>query len=151
MARLAGSGKDPCPAGRSLNPMRILIIEDDAFLRAAYNVVLLQRGMEVCMAHDGELGLTMAKVGRPDAILLDIVLPKLSGGEVLLNLKADPLTRDIPVLVFSNYCTEQECRTLVAAGAVACLPKTRTSLHELGSRLAALSQASVSGPNSRRL
>src|ERR1041384_6274534 len=59
--------------------MRILIIEDDAFLRRAYEVGLRGQGFEVHAAADGEIGISMAAMNPPEAILLDILMPALSG------------------------------------------------------------------------
>jgi DNA-binding response OmpR family regulator len=63
--------------------MQILVIEDDAFLRKAYEVSLRSQGFDVILATDGALGLRMAEAVHPDAILLDVLLPMLTGVEVL--------------------------------------------------------------------
>jgi DNA-binding response OmpR family regulator len=80
--------------------MQILVIEDDAFLRKAYEVSLRSQGFDVILATDGALGLRMAEAVHPDAILLDVLLPMLTGVEVLQRLKHHPALSNIPVIVF---------------------------------------------------
>src|SRR6185503_9520393 len=77
---------------------RILLVEDDRFLRRACEASLRQSGFTVVSAADGVAGLRAAGEASPDLILLDVLLPGMSGLEVLRHAKADPMTRDIPVL-----------------------------------------------------
>lgn len=81
---------------------RILVIEDDAFLMDAYKVKLQQSKYGILFAQDGEAGLDIARRERPDVIILDLVLPKMSGVDVLKALKDGDDTKDIPVIVASN-------------------------------------------------
>jgi len=77
---------------------------------------LHKAGYEVIYAEDGEAALAMARSHRPDLILLDLILPKLSGPEVLRHLKEDRQTADIPVVVLSGL-TERNREKLIDAGA----------------------------------
>jgi DNA-binding response OmpR family regulator len=121
--------------------MRILIIEDDAFLCRAYEVGLRGQGFDVQIAADGEIGMRMAGANPPDAILLDILLPGLSGTQVLDQLKQNPKVSAIPVIVLSNCCTTSEAAAVLAMGASAYLPKSRAPLADIGKTIRELCPA----------
>ena len=112
--------------------MRILIIEDDAFLRRAYEVGLRGQGFEVQVAADGEIGISLAEVNPPDAILLDILMPALSGVRVLERLRQRPDVARVPVVVLSNNCTANEGQAMLAMGASAYLSKTGARIADIG-------------------
>jgi len=103
---------------------RILIIEDNqanmdllVYLLSAFGHVPLQ-------AFDGERGVVMAREERPDLILCDLHLPRLDGYGVLAALRADPVTRDIPILAASAVPVTDGCASLRRAGFSGCLPKS---------------------------
>lgn len=96
----------------------ILIIDDDRFFLEFYRAELSQYNIETEFAEDGVEGLKKAQAGKPDMILLDVMLPKMDGFEVLKRLKADEATRDIPVLVISALGAESDKEKFVALGAV---------------------------------
>lgn len=81
---------------------KILVIEDEATLQKALVEILEQSGYQVNSALDGEKGWEIAKEDVPDLILLDIILPKMDGFDVLKNLKGDPKTEAIPVIILTN-------------------------------------------------
>jgi CheY-like chemotaxis protein len=81
--------------------VKILLIDDSRFMRLANQRALTHAGHEVIGSDDGEKGLEVAIQIQPDLILLDMMLPKLSGPEVLKALKENPRTRSIPVIVLS--------------------------------------------------
>jgi CheY-like chemotaxis protein len=82
---------------------RILLIDDDRDIRTITNLVLLtQQVGEVLEAGSGQEGIAAARTKRPDVILLDMRLPDISGETVLQLLRADPWTRDIPVVLFTS-------------------------------------------------
>jgi|SRR6185312_7695106 DNA-binding response OmpR family regulator len=112
--------------------MRILIIEDDPFLRRAYEVGLRGQGFEVHVAADGEIGISLAEVNPPDAILLDILMPALSGVQVLERLKQNPDIARVPLVVLSNNCTADEGQAMLAIGASAYLSKTGARIADIG-------------------
>jgi CheY-like chemotaxis protein len=114
---------------------RVLVVEDDRFLRRACEASLRQRGFGVITAADGEEGLRLARAERPDLVLLDLLMPKMSGLEVLRALKGDAATRAIPVLVLSNSSREQDVAEIMALGAEGYLVKADLSLQALGVRV----------------
>lgn len=81
---------------------KILIIEDDFFIRELYLRQLQKEGFEVSGSADGADGLVQANNLKPDLILLDIMLPKLNGLDLLRTLKTRPETQNIPVILLSN-------------------------------------------------
>lgn len=117
---------------------RILLVDDDRFLRRACEIGLRRKGFTVVTAADGEEGLRLARTEAPDLILLDILMPRMSGIEVLRALKADEGTRSIPVLVLSNSSQEGSIQQTVALGAIGYLVKANLSLDQLGDRVAKL-------------
>lgn len=117
---------------------RILLAEDDRFLRKAAEATLKQHGFDVLTATDGEEALRLARAERPDLILLDLIMPKLQGFEALRALKADPATRAIPVIVLSNLGQSQDVQQTIEAGAAAYFVKANLSLQELVRRVDAV-------------
>jgi CheY-like chemotaxis protein len=116
---------------------RILLIEDDKFLRRACEVSLKKRGFTVLTAVDGEEGLQQARTGYPDLILLDMLMPKLSGIETLEALKSDDRMCSIPVVILSNSSVEADVQKAKDLGAVGYLVKASLSLQELGDKVLA--------------
>ncbi len=113
----------------------VLLIEDDKFLRKACEISLKKRGLTVLTAMDGEEGLCQARTGAPDLILLDMLMPKLSGLETLDALKKDEQTRRIPVVILSNSSIDSDVKKAKALGASGYLVKASLSLQELGDRV----------------
>jgi CheY-like chemotaxis protein len=116
-------------------PKRILLAEDDRFLRKATQAALGRAGFTVLPACDGEEALHLAINGSPDLILLDLIMPKLQGFEVLRWLKEDPNTAEIPVIVLSNLGQEGDVQQAMQGGAVDYLVKSGLSLKELVRRV----------------
>jgi DNA-binding response OmpR family regulator len=114
---------------------RVLIIEDDKLLRKACEAGLQKRGLEVLTAADGEEGIRQARDGSPDLILLDMLMPKLSGMETLVELKKDEKTSHIPVVILSNSSIETTIQKATDLGAIGYLVKASLSLQELGDRV----------------
>lgn len=104
--------------------MRLALIEDNLDLRTGFRQVLSRAGYEVLTARDGEEGLSLVRESHPDLILLDMLLPKRSGLEVLRALKADPATAGIPVLVLSSLPHSDEFQ-IVLEGAAEYIVKSR--------------------------
>jgi DNA-binding response OmpR family regulator len=117
---------------------QILLVEDDRFLRRACAAGLRQRGWTVLTAVDGEEALRMIRSERIDLVLLDMLMPKLHGLDVMRALKAEERTQSIPVLVLSNSSREQDVQEIMKLGAVGYLVKANLSLQELGNRVAEL-------------
>lgn len=95
----------------------ILLIEDDEFLAELYATKLNLEGFEVGLAVDGKKGLRMIKEKKPDLLLLDIILPKLDGFELLKIMKADRELKDIPVILLTNLSQKDEVKRGLALGA----------------------------------
>jgi len=102
--------------------VKILLVDDSRTIRKANERILVKVGYEVVCAEDGESALLLAQEHKPDLILLDMILPRMSGPEVLQHLKADARTVDIPVVVLSSL-TEKNKQKLVEAGAEEYLEK----------------------------
>jgi len=117
-------------------PATILLAEDDRILRKAGEATLKKRGYAVIAAVDGEDALAKARAHKPDLILLDVIMPKLQGFEVLASLKSDAATRDIPVIMLSNLQDESDVRKATDAGALDYLVKSNVPLDVLAARIA---------------
>lgn len=102
--------------------MKILFVEDSKFLRVATGRTLTRAGYEMSFAGDGDEALLMASEKSPDLILLDMMLPKMSGLEVLKALKKDSTTAAIPVIVLTGL-SQKNADRLRRDGAVAFLAK----------------------------
>ena len=116
----------------------ILLVEDDRFLRRACEVSLRRRGLTVLTAGDGEEALSAVQAELPGLILLDLLLPKLSGLDVLRALRSDERTRAVSVLVLSNSSNERDVQEVLALGVVGYLVKANLSLQDLGDHVARL-------------
>ena len=110
---------------------KILFIEDEAALQEAFGGFLRQAGYEVINALDGEIGLRLAEAEKPDLILLDLVLPKYNGFEVLEKLKASKKTKNIPVIVLTNMEKMEDVDKAIELGAKTYLVKTQYELGEV--------------------
>jgi CheY-like chemotaxis protein len=118
--------------------LTILLVDDNRHLQIAFKKVLSSSGYRVELASDGEEGLLLAHSTRPDVILLDMLLPKLGGVEVLRALKADRVTKAIPVIALSGLPMSNESR-LRRDGAISYLQKS--NLEDLDILLQAIDHA----------
>jgi CheY-like chemotaxis protein len=112
-------------------PKKILFVEDEAALQKTFGDVLGQEGYNIIGAIDGETGLKMAKTEKPDLILLDLVLPKMHGFEVLKQLKEDEETKDIPIIVLTNLEGMGDVEKALELGATTYLVKASYTLDEV--------------------
>ena len=103
--------------------MKILLIEDSKFQRIANERALVKAGYVVIHAGDGEEGLRIARKDIPDLVLLDMMLPKVSGLDVLRALKGDVHVKHIPVIVLSGLGQANEDK-LMSEGAAAFVMKS---------------------------
>jgi len=85
---------------------KVLLIEDEVLILRMYEKIFSFEGFGVITAVDGIEGLEKAKTEKPNLILLDIMMPKMDGLRVLEQLKAEPLTKDIPVVVLTNLSSD---------------------------------------------
>ncbi|MGA8216185.1 MAG: response regulator [Candidatus Sulfotelmatobacter sp.] len=118
---------------------KILLVEDSKFLRLATERALARAGYEMSSAVDGEEALRVAREKLPDLILLDMLLPKMSGPEVLMALKKDPLTVAIPVVVMTGLSQKNAAR-LHEDGAFGFLEKSELELDKGSEKLLAALQ-----------
>ena len=98
---------------RASGRLRVLLVDDEPSILKVVGRRLESAGYEVVTAADGQDGLTKVRVGRPDIVLLDLMLPKLSGLEVCAALKSDASLKHIPVIMFTGKgdpMDEQLCR-----------------------------------------
>jgi two-component system, cell cycle response regulator DivK len=103
-------------AKRMANPLRILLVEDNDDNLSVYRTILEYVGHEVLEARDGEAGITEARQGHPDLILMDISIPKIDGYEATRILKADPATRHIPIIALTAHAMEEDRAKARAVG-----------------------------------
>ncbi len=114
---------------------KVLLVEDSKFLRMANERALSKAGFQVSTAADGEEALQVANDKLPDIILLDMMLPKISGPDVLKALKGNPATTDIPVIVLTSLSQKNE-EKLLHEGAAAYFEKSTLELDKSSDRLA---------------
>jgi DNA-binding response OmpR family regulator len=109
----------------------ILFIEDEQALQKTAGDTLREAGFEVLSALDGEIGLRLAKDKNPDLIILDLILPKANGFEVLKALKETQETLHIPVIVLTNLEALEDIQKALSLGATTYLVKVNYTLQEL--------------------
>lgn len=105
----------------------VLIVDDSKFLRLAAERALIRAGFKVCTARDGEEALRMVSSHGLDLIVLDMLLPKLAGLEVLKSLRQNPVTALTPVIVLSSEAQKNEAK-LLKEGATAYFEKSKLCL-----------------------
>jgi CheY-like chemotaxis protein len=114
--------------------IRILQVEDSKFLRLATERALARASYQMSNAVDGDEALRMAHEGLPDLILLDMLLPKMSGPDVLKALKQDPATKSIPLVAMTGM-SEKNADRLRQDGAIAFLEKSALELDKGSGKL----------------
>src|SRR3989337_228631 len=108
----------------------LILIEDNPLLSGLYQSAFEKAGLEVEIAHDGESGLALARQGKPSAILLDLLMPGMSGYEVLEALKKDATTKNIRVIILTIINEKEAQEKARKLGAVDYLIKTDLELPE---------------------
>lgn len=109
---------------------KVLVVEDDQFLRKIYEVKLSDEGFNVKIAVDGEEGIKLALDFKPDVILLDLIMPKLNGFEVLEKLKGKEKIKT-PIYVLSNLGQDSDVEKAKKLGAEGYLVKAVTPINEV--------------------
>ena len=109
----------------------ILLVEDDRVLRRACEASLRRTGFSVTTAEDGREALDHVKADLPDLILLDLLMPRVNGLEVLRSLRADGRTKNVPVLILSNSSREQDIEEINQLDVAGYLVKSNLSLQDL--------------------
>lgn len=110
---------------------KLLLVEDDIPLRDMYQTRLTVDGYEVITASNGEEGLARAVEEKPDLILLDIMMPKISGFDVLEILKNTPETKNIPIIVLTALIQEEDIKRAKEGGAVEYIIKSSSTPAEV--------------------
>lgn len=108
---------------KELRASRVLIVEDERHIARLLGYFLTREGYEVTVTHDAETALSMIPDVAPDALLLDVVLPGMSGFELLGRLRQDPRWASLVVIVLSSQWFSEDDPELVAVGATAQCPK----------------------------
>lgn len=116
----------------------ILIVEDDRFLSSLIKARLEKDGLTVNQALDGDEAMTWLKKSKPDLIILDLIMPKVSGFEVLEKISLDPQLNKVLVVVLTNLAQDEDVRKAKQLGATEYFVKIRVSIDELVKRVQAL-------------
>jgi CheY-like chemotaxis protein len=112
-------------------PLNILIVEDDEFLQKILVTKFTREALDTRAASDGEEALRMIKERRPDIVLLDLILPKITGFDVLAEIRTDVMIRDLPVIILSNLGQEDDIKRAKELGALDFLVKADTSVNDV--------------------
>jgi len=126
---------EPSRESASTEKQSILIVEDDKFLHKILVSKFQKEGFDVRGAMDGEGAIQELMTFSPSVILLDIILPKMNGFEVLWEIKSNPKTADIPVVILSNLSQEEDRRRAAEIGALDFLVKADTSINDVVARV----------------
>ena len=102
---------------RPMPDSTILVVDDDPVILKLLEVNFEMEGFTVLIAHDGAEGIDVARSDRPDVIVSDIMMPKKSGLELVTDLKGDPDTSDIPIILLSAKAQNADVRSGLDAGA----------------------------------
>jgi CheY-like chemotaxis protein len=97
---------------------KVLIVEDDPLISRMYQKIFTFENFDVEVAANGEEALSKVSVFNPALILLDVMMPKMNGLQVLEKLKDDNQTKNIPVVMLTNLAGQQDAETAIAKGAV---------------------------------
>jgi DNA-binding response OmpR family regulator len=114
-----------------MNEKTILIIEDEKTLQKALAEYLKEENFDVLSALDGEAGVELAKKEKPDLVILDIVLPKKDGFQVLEEIKNNEETKNIPVMLLTNLESVEDIQKAFDKGATTYLVKSEYKLEDI--------------------
>ncbi len=116
-----------------MNPKKILLIEDDIFLSSLLKNRFQKEGIEIIHSKDGEEAVKVLSTTKPDLILLDIMLPKKSGFEIMEEIRSDPQLQiqDVPIVIISNLGQPEDISKGERLGAAGYLIKAKTSIDDL--------------------
>ena len=110
---------------------KILIVEDEKVLSSALSIKFENEGFDVKVVESGDLAMSAVQTFKPGIILLDLLLPKKTGKEVLKELKADPELKPIPVVILSNLDSDDDIKVCLALGAVDYFVKASHPIKEI--------------------
>lgn len=106
-----------------LNGLKVLVVDDDHLNHLAFSLALKRMGIEAILADSGPQGIAKARLHEPDAILMDMIMPHVSGIEMLAQFKADRTLRQIPFVLVSGNCYSEVREEVIASGADGFLSK----------------------------
>jgi len=118
-----------------MSKIKIVLIEDEEILSKVLCIELQEADFDVTLAEDGEAGLAAVKKVIPSLVLLDLVLPKKHGFEVLTELKKSPKTRKIPVIILSALGSVEDMKKGLGLGAKAYLVKSQHGVGEIVNKI----------------
>ena len=110
---------------------KILLVDDEADTAAVFETVLKQGGFEVTIANNGTSALSAVKTGSFDLVLMDQMMPDMSGTEALKSIKDDPATTNIPVAMLTNFSHDELVKESLNKGAVDYILKYQISHEDL--------------------
>ncbi len=114
--------------------IKVLVVEDEEIIGKALQTKL-QNEFNFTIAKNGEEGVEQAKAILPDVILLDLIMPKMSGFEVLEKLKRESSTKQIPIMILSNLDDSAYLKKAEGLGAIHYMVKTKTNLEEIKNKI----------------
>jgi CheY-like chemotaxis protein len=97
---------------------KVVVVEDDQLIQRMYEKIFKFEKLDVYLASNGEEGIELIRKIKPTVVLLDIMMPKMNGIEVLEKLKLDPETKKIPVIMLTNLAGDNDAETALSMGAV---------------------------------
>ena len=118
-----------------MEKIKIVLVEDDEILSKVVEEELSSKGFGVLKAMDGEAGLEMIKSEKPDLVLLDLVLPKLNGIEVLKKLREDEFGKNVPVIILSVVSDMDKVADAMEGGVYTYLIKDKMNIGDLAGRI----------------
>lgn len=110
---------------------KIVFVEDELGLQKAVSQLLKQEGFEVFSATDGEQGMELILKEKPDLVILDLILPKIPGVEILRRIKENPETKTIPVIILTNVEDLEKIRETAEMDIKGYLVKSEYTLNEV--------------------
>lgn len=131
------------------NKTKILVVEDEEILLTALSEELKQEGFEVAGAKDGVEGVEKAASEKPDLILLDLVMPRLDGIGALKQMKENPETKDIPVVILTNLSDYDKISDALSLGAMDYLVKANYRLEDLVTKIKTILERKSNGGTAR--
>ena len=115
----------------------LLLIDDNPLLTGVYKAAFERAGFDIILAHNGKVGLALAKEKIPDGIVLDILMPGIDGFTVLQELRADTTTKDIKTIVLTSIAKPEDLEKAKRLGALECLVKSELTLADIVARTSA--------------
>jgi DNA-binding response OmpR family regulator len=111
--------------------LKVLLVEDDPFLSNLLKVRLQKENVDVTLARDGEEALKKIEENKPGLVLLDLILPKKSGFEILEKVSTDPQLKDMPIIILSNLGQTSDIQRGKELGAIEYYVKAKISIDDL--------------------